>query len=256
MFILGEIVKMRRSIPLLFHFILIQTLSFSFLDPAYSEVLAKNQKIEPPLGQGQEIHIKQAITLKDEDKALLQRIEKSLNDIQTLKAEFRQISISAQGQKSDVQGLFLISRLKGESVKFRFEYAPPQKIMLVGVGNNVNYYDNEVDQTTPIDLRSTPAAFLAKSEIKFNEDYVVTDLSQDDKEIRIRIIQKKDPASGSILLRFDRPNLQLKGWRLTDAHGTDTLITLLKREEGIQFNPNIFKFFSPETGGKPKSLYP
>lgn len=247
---------MRRSIPILFHFSLIQILCFNFLGPVYAQLAPKTPKIGPPFVQEKDIHTKQPITLKDEDKALLERIEKLLNNIQTMRAEFRQISISAQGQKSDVQGLFLISRLRGESVKFRFEYAPPQKIMLVGVGNNVNYYDNEVDQTTPIDLRSTPAAFLAKSEIKFNEDYAVMDLSQDDKEIRVRIIQKKDPASGSILLRFERPNLQLIGWRLTDAHGTDTLITLLKREEGIQFNPNIFKFFSPETGGKPKSLYP
>lgn len=224
-------------------------LSFIF-QTAILNIEAKVEEVKPTLIQPS------AITLKDEDKALLTQIEKSLNGIETLKAEFRQISVSAQGKKSDVKGLFLISRLKGESVKFRFEYAPPQKIMLVGVGNNVNYYDNEVDQTTPIDLRSTPAAFLAHKDIKFNEDYIVTNLIKDDKEIKINVIQKKDPASGSILLNFEVPSFKLKGWRLTDAHGTDTLITLLTREEGVKFNPNIFKFFSPETGGKPKPLYP
>ncbi|MDP1723619.1 MAG: outer-membrane lipoprotein carrier protein LolA [Alphaproteobacteria bacterium] len=197
-----------------------------------------------------------AITLKEEDKILLSKIEQSLNNINTLKTEFRQISVTAQGQKSETKGLFLLSRIKGESVKFRFDYAPPQKIMILGVGNNIMYYDNEVDQKTPIDLKSTPAAFLAHETIRFNDDYIVTNLIKDDKDIKIRIVQKKDPGSGTVELNFEQSNLKLKGWRLTDAHGTDTIVNLLSQEHGVKLNPNDFKFFSPETGGKPKSLYP
>lgn len=196
-----------------------------------------------------------AITLKEEDKTLLSKIEQSLNAITTLKTEFRQTSVSARGAKSEIKGLFLLSRLKGESVKFRFDYAPPQKIMILGVGNNIMYYDNEVDQKTPIDLRSTPAAFLAHETIKFNDDYIITNFIKDDRDIKIRIVQKKDPASGTIELNFEQPSFKLKGWRLTDAQGTDTIITLLNQEQGIKLNPNDFKFLSPETGGKPKSLY-
>lgn len=196
-----------------------------------------------------------AITLKEEDKILLSKIEEFLNKMTTLKTEFRQISVTAQGQTSEVKGLFLLSRIKGESVKFRFDYAPPQKIMILGVGNNIMYYDNEVDQKTPLDLRSTPGAFLAHETIKFNDDYVVTNVIKDDRDIKIHIIQKKDPASGMIELNFERSTLKLKGWRLTDTHGTDTIISLLTQEEGLKLNPNDFKFLSPETGGKPKSLY-
>jgi outer membrane lipoprotein-sorting protein len=195
------------------------------------------------------------ITLKEEDKTILSKIEQSLNMINTLKTEFRQISVTAQGHKSETKGIFLLSRIKGESVKFRFDYAPPQKIMILGVGNNIIYYDNEVDQKTPLDLRSTPAAFLAHETIKFNADYIVTHFMKNDQEIKIRIIQKKDPGSGSIELNFEKLTLRLKGWRFTDAHGTDTIINLLSQEHGIKLNPNDFKFFSPETGGKPKSLY-
>lgn len=196
-----------------------------------------------------------SITLKEEDKVVLSKIEQSLNMINTLKTEFRQISVTTQGHQSETKGIFLLSRIKGESVKFRFDYAPPQKIMLLGVGNNIIYYDNEVDQKTPLDLRSTPAAFLAHETIQFNADYIVTHFMKDDQEIKIRIIQKKDPGSGSIELNFEKLTLKLKGWRFRDAHGTDTIINLLNQEHNIKLNPNAFKFFSPETGGKPKSLY-
>lgn len=230
-------------------FHMFKRISLAILILGINQTFAKQEPLQPFL------HQKQAIQLLPNDQKLLTEIEQSLNAITSMKAEFSQISIAANGQKTETKGLFLISRQKGESVKFRFEYAPPQKIMLVGVGNNVNYYDNEVNQTTPIDLRSTPAAFLAHKEIRFNEDYIITNFLKSESEIRISVIQKKDPASGSIFLIFERQGMKLKGWRLTDAHGTDTLITLLSKEEDIKLDPNIFKFFSPKTGGKPEPLY-
>lgn len=198
---------------------------------------------------------RQSLQLQTKDMALVNQIEEKLNKITTMQTEFIQHSKKAAGGVTVTRGMFMLSRLKGQSVKFRFDYAPPPRVMIIGAGNNIMYFDIDVNQKTPLDLRQTPAAFLAKKRVSFSEDYIITQFKKGPKEIEIRVIQKKNPEAGHVDVRFKAKDLSLLGWRIKDMQETETSIELKSVIMGLKLNPNLFKILSPETGGRPKSLY-
>lgn len=198
---------------------------------------------------------KQSLTLSKKDLDLVHNIEKRLNQITTLQTEFIQTSKKAAGGTSSTRGLFMLSRLKGESAKFRFDYAPPPKAMIIGTGNNIMYFDVDVNQKTPLDLKQTPAAFIANKQISFSEDYTITGFKKGPTEIEIRVTPKKNPEAGSVDIRFKTFDLSLLGWKIKDLQETETTIELTSTVYGLKLNPNLFKVLSPETGGRPKSLF-
>lgn len=198
---------------------------------------------------------RQGLLLSTTDEALVKKIEKKLNEITTMQTEFTQHSKKAAGGTQISRGIFMLSRLPKESVKFRFEYAPPPRVMIIGTGNNIMYFDIDVDQKTPLDLRQTPAAFLAKKRISFSEDYIITQFKKGPTEIEIRVIQRTNPEAGHVDVRFKSSDLRILGWRIKDMQETETTIDLKSVIFGLKLNPNLFKVLSPETGGRPKSLY-
>src|SRR3972149_6806408 len=82
----------------------------------------------------------------DAKAADLARIEKYLNNMRTMSAHFFQ-STSGGG----AEGTLYLAR----PGRLRVEYSPPTPVLIVSDGNQVHYYDFELNQVSTIGLSAT-----------------------------------------------------------------------------------------------------
>ena len=95
-----------------------------------------------------------AAVLSDADRAAVARVERYLNDIQSLRARFLQVA--PDGSLS--QGRFFMKR----PGRLRFEYDPPTPLLVITDGIWVIFYDHEIDQVSRVPLSSTPLEVLVR----------------------------------------------------------------------------------------------
>ena len=55
-------------------------------------------------------------------------------------------------------------------------------------------------------------------------------------------MRKSDPGAGSVTLVFSEKPMQLRQWIVTDPTGIETTVTLFNTKEGMQLDPELFKF--------------
>ncbi len=176
-------------------------------------------------------------SLTEEDEALLARVENYFNAIQSLRSLFLQIAPDG----AVAEGTFYLRR----PGQLRVEYDPPVPILIVGDGLFLHYHDTEVDQVSDWPIFDTPLGSLSRDEVRFNEDLVVTDIARRPARFEITVIQRDDPGLGSLTLIFEDAPLQLRQWRVQDAQGLITTVSLLGLETNIQLSTKLFVFDDP-----------
>ncbi|WP_200343718.1 LolA family protein, partial [Rhodovibrio sodomensis] len=173
------------------------------------------------------------------------RVEQYLTGIKTLHGRFAQ-STSNGGQAT---GEVWLER----PGKLRFEYDPPNDILIVSNGSMLLYFDRELGQTSYIPLSQTPLGFLVKETVDLRnlEDYHFAGLDRGQGEIAVWVAQDGVEAGqpGSLRLVLQAEPLALKGWRVVDQQGTVTRVALNGVETGVALEDDLFDF--GEIEGRP-----
>ena len=180
-----------------------------------------------PLGAGTA-----AAALTETDRADLDRVERYLNGIDTLRARFQQVA-----ENGGVAHGTIYLRRPGQ---MRVEYEPPVPVLLVADGTLVSYYDAELDQLSQVPLRSTPAWFLLRDPIDLKDEITVTDVERGPGVLRVDMYQSGDRDAGSVKLVFGEDPLELRQWTITDAQGRDVHITLENVSYGAPLANTLF----------------
>ena len=176
-----------------------------------------------------------------EEAAMLERVESYYNSIRSLRARFTQNS--PQGV---VQGTVYL-RKPGN---MRVEYDPPSQILLVANGNQLVYYDGEVDQVSYVSPEETPLWLLLRNEVSFAADSIdVLDVHRTRGVIEITVARADDPGAGQLTLVFDADPLLFRQWRGVDPQGTETAVTLHSLQTGVSLSDALFRFQRPGNGG-------
>ncbi len=173
-----------------------------------------------------------------EEVAAINRIETYLNDITTMQARFVQLDPNGEFSEGDMY----LSR----PGKMRFQFDPPNPILLVADGFWFIYVDQQLEQATHIPLGSTPASFLLDDELSFGEEYTVIALSQANGLVVAEIINREEPGLGSVQLVFNDQPFELTQWTITDAQGLQTRVTFTETRFGHELARNLF-FFDTNT---------
>jgi outer membrane lipoprotein-sorting protein len=180
----------------------------------------------------------QAAALTREDRAQIDRIERYLNGVTTLKARF--VQASSNGQSA--QGNLYISR----PGKLRIEYDPPVPVLIITDGPFLVYYDKELEQVSHIPLGSTPASILTRPNISLTQgDLILTGFENRGGTMRATVVQASDPYSGRVSLIFDKEPLALSKWTVVDAQGIETDVSLRAAQVDVSLDPNLFRFRDP-----------
>ncbi len=182
-----------------------------------------------------------AAELAPADEAERDRIGAYLNSVTTLRARFDQVAPDG----GLAEGHFYLRR----PGRMRFEYAPPTPILVVADRVWLIFHDTELGQVDRLPLYSTPLGFLVRDEIDFGEQIVVERLERLPGELRLTLHDAEHAGEGTLTLVFSDPPLRLWQWRVIDAQGLTTRITLSDVEVNVPLDPTLFVFDDPAPGG-------
>ncbi len=174
----------------------------------------------------------QSVTLTEQDRADLARIERYLTDIRTLHSRFLQVSSVGM----PVEGDLYLNR----PGKMRFEYDPPYPAMLMADGLVLLYYDKELKEETYLPLWETPLWFLLRDEVVLDDSVRVVGLERGPAVLRVTVEQNDETPQGRVTLVFADQPLTLKKWIVTDAQGVTTEVALIAPRVGVEIDDDIF----------------
>jgi outer membrane lipoprotein-sorting protein len=150
---------------------------------------------------------------------LIQRINASLNGMQTLVGSFTQIS--ADGRRRT--GTIYVQR----PGKLRFDYNPPSQLEVVSDGSSVAVIDKRVPQQDLYGINQTPLKFLVAERIDVARDAKVMSVKREKDEVILDIEDKNTVAGTSrIRIHFNGDTFQLRRWTVTDPNGIPTTVQL------------------------------
>ncbi|MGH8378486.1 MAG: outer membrane lipoprotein chaperone LolA [Gammaproteobacteria bacterium] len=189
--------------------------------------------------------------------AAIQEMQSFLKDVHSLKADFTQVVLDANLQqvKKSV-GTLVIKRPD----RFRWDYATPNKEIIVADGKRVWIYDVELQQVTvkPLNgtLAASPAVLLSGSN-DISKSFVIKDLGEENGLEWVGLTPKvNDTDFENVKLGFKGNNVSVM--ELNDALGNLTRITFSHLVLNPALPDSLFRFTPPpgadvigDTGEKP-----
>lgn len=178
------------------------------------------------------------------DRAAGERVERHLERLDTLRAEFAQQLFDAGGElRDESQGTVALAR----PGRFRWDYRQPAGQLLVSDGLSVWLYDADLEQVTvrPVgeSLSHTPAMLLA-GKGRAADTFEARDGGRaDGLEWVVLTPRRSDAEFSSVRLGFrDRDLVRLD---LEDRLGQTTRITFSRIERNPALPPALFTFVPP-----------
>ncbi|HZF78127.1 MAG TPA: outer membrane lipoprotein carrier protein LolA [Acetobacteraceae bacterium] len=171
------------------------------------------------------------------DRAALARVEAYLNGLTTLRARFLQVAQNG----ATAEGTAWISR----PGRMRFDYDPPEPVLLVASAGQVLMYDRELKQPTTMPVSSTPLGLLLRERIALSGDITVSAMGRQGGFLSVTLHRTGAPAEGRLTLMFSENPMELRQWSVVDAQGRETRVTLYQPETGIRIDNRLFDFNDP-----------
>lgn len=168
------------------------------------------------------------------ETAILRKAEEALSGIRTMQARFMQMS----SQGGHAEGTLRIQR--PGRMRLDYDAAP---VLVVADGTWLIYVDEEVDQATNVPLGSTPAGVLLRAGLSFDDpDVVVTDVRRVSGVAEIDVQMASDRGAGTLTLVFEEKPFALRQWRVKDAQGVETVVSLFDVRTGMTFANETFVY--------------
>jgi outer membrane lipoprotein-sorting protein len=177
-----------------------------------------------------------AVALTPQDNADLQRIAAYLGSIRTMYAKFRQVASGG--------GIATGQLWMARPGRMRFEYDPPNQILLLADMFYVYYVDKELVQMSKVGLKSTPAWLLLRDPITFS-DLIVTRFERGPNTVRLTVVEKTEPDNGSLTMVFSDNPLALQQWSIVDQQRKTTTVSLYDERFGMALDPKLFVYQDP-----------
>ena len=167
------------------------------------------------------------------DKIPLKDLSAYLNSLSTAEVEFTQIN--ADG--SIATGKLFIRR----PGRARFEYAPPDKSLVLASGGQVAIFDAKSNQPPEqYPLKRTPLNLILADNINLGRAKMVVDHVEDGTSTRVKAQDPDNPEYGSIELVFTANPVELRQWVITDDVGNQTTVILGDMAKGAKFPSSLF----------------
>lgn len=167
----------------------------------------------------------------------INRVQHYLTGLTTVVSEFTQVAPDG----SLATGKFYLKR----PGKMRWEYNPPTPILIVSSGSELVFYDKELQQVSHIPLGMTLAGFLARPEIRFDNEVGIESFRNEAAMIRLTISQRDDPDQGKLTLEFSDSPLVLRSMVIRDASNQVTNVALSNARFGVPIDRELFIFRDP-----------
>lgn len=167
------------------------------------------------------------------EKVPLGVISDYLNGLTTVEADFTQVN--SDGSIST--GKIFIKR----PGRVRFEYAPPDRSLVIAGGQQVAIFDAKSNQPPEqYPLKRTPLNLILAQDIDLGRAKMVVGHTEDGTSTRVRAQDPEHPEYGSIELVFTADPVELRQWVITDDLGAQTTVILGEMKKGGNLGASLF----------------
>lgn len=167
------------------------------------------------------------------EKIPLATLSQYLNGLTTVEADFTQVN--ADGSIS--LGKIYIRR----PGRARFEYAPPDRSLVIAGGQQVAIFDAKSNQPPEqYPLKRTPLNLILAGNIDLGRAKMVVGHTEDGTSTRVRAQDPEHPEYGTIELVFTANPVELRQWIITDDLGQQTTVILGEMKKGVQLGAGLF----------------
>ena len=178
-----------------------------------------------------------AAALSAQDTVELQKIAAYLDGIHTMTANFQQ----ATARGGAATGSVWLAR----PGKMRFQYDPPNELLLLADAFYLYSWDPDLKQMSKVGLKSTPAWFLLRVPISFTDGVTVTRFEHSGNTVRVTVVETAEPDAGSLTMVFSENPLALRQWTVVDQQGRVTNVSLSNEQYGMALDPKLFQYHDP-----------
>ncbi len=166
------------------------------------------------------------------DQQIIAKVNAYFNRMTSLQGLFIQTDPDTQ-QK---QGRFYLAR----PGKIRFDYSPPSALKVVSDGVYLVVFDKEQKTNDRYFLEQTPFRLLLADSVDLARDANVISVEQGPDTFVVTVEDKKIDSPGRIRLFFNRADMALKEWIVTDPQGLNTRVEVSSLEENAKIDPDLF----------------
>lgn len=167
------------------------------------------------------------------EKLSLAELSRYLNGLGTVEAEFTQINPDG----TLVTGTIRINR----PGKVRFEYAPPDRTVVMADGQQVAIFDPKSNQPPEqYPLRRTPLHLILAPNVNLGTARMVVAHTEEGPATRVTAQDPEHPEYGRIDLVFTPRPTELRQWIITDDGGNQTTMILGEMKKGIGLSARLF----------------
>lgn len=163
------------------------------------------------------------------EKLSLNALSRYLNTITQATSDFTQVN--DDGSLST--GKFYIKR----PGRMRFEYNPPEKLLVMAGGSNVGIFDGKsnIQKAERYPLRRTPLNLILEKNVNLAARNMVVGHDFDGTATVVTAQDPKNPEYGTIQLKFTSNPIELRQWIVTDGQGAKTTVILgqLQRADNL-----------------------
>ncbi|EGL53743.1 MULTISPECIES: outer membrane lipoprotein chaperone LolA [Methylophaga] len=179
------------------------------------------------------------------DMSGTEKLDHFVKQVNTFQAHFEQTVLDPDGNLVEqAQGEFQLAR----PGKFRWDYNDPYPQHIVADGQNVWFYDVDLEQVTVKAqneaLEDTPATLLSGQALP-EDSYNIRNLKSDDGLSWVELTPKQSGSNfQSVMLAFNKDELQQMIMR--DSFDQRTRLMFSQVKINPQFKKDTFKFSAPE----------
>jgi outer membrane lipoprotein-sorting protein len=167
------------------------------------------------------------------EKLPLGTLSKYLNGLTTAEAEFTQVN--SDGSVST--GRIVIKR----PGRVRFEYAPPDKSLVLASAGQVAVFDGKSNQPPEqYPLKRTPLNLILAENIDLGRAKMVVGHKADATSTSVVAQDPEHPEYGTIELKFTADPVELRQWIITDDLGKQTTVILGALKKGGDYGTSLF----------------
>ncbi len=167
------------------------------------------------------------------EKLSLATLSDYLNSLTTAESRFTQFN--ADGSRAE--GQIFIKR----PGRVRFEYAPPDRNLVLAAGGQVAIFDGKSNQPPEqYPLKRTPLNLILAEKVDLGRAKMVVAHVEDGTTTRVRAQDPEHPEYGSIEMVFSANPLALRQWVITDDAGGQTTVILGEMATGRGYKDSLF----------------
>lgn len=167
------------------------------------------------------------------EKLPLSELSRYLNSLTTVQAAFTQVN--ADG--TIATGTIKISR----PGKVRFEYAPPDKSLVLADGQQVAIFDPKSNQPPEVyPLNRTPLSVILAPNVNLGQAKMVVAHREDGPATKVTAQDPQHPEYGKIEMVFTANPTELRQWVITDDSGSQTTMILGELNKGVRLSARQF----------------